>query len=289
MIRSLHAALAALLILAPYSPGQTKGSSDDIMVDIGDSDGSRSWVSQSSVGNLPAGRDLSGNPFASPMEFQVRISCPTTAGDSASPAGCSRAVSACTSGSAITGIGLLHEIYSRPVGTGDWRYLGSTCFADQVPGATPTITLPMIINAFHLTPWAKATLVTQPEGNTTLVGLPTYTRIVWSAAGYQPGEVDTHRLLGHTLSIRPRVDHHTYHFGDGSRFGPTRSDGGPYPTGDITHTYTAPGTYATRVDTTFTGDFRIDVGPWTPIPDTVTITGPTTTVTVKTAKPVLVR
>jgi hypothetical protein len=172
-----------------------------------------------------------------------------------------------------------------------WRYLGSTCFADQVPGATPTVSLAQIINAFHLTPWATATVSTQPEGNTTLVGLPTYARITWSTSGYEPGEIDTldpATMLGLTVQIRPRVDHYTYVFGDGTTFGPTHSDGGVWPTGDVTHAYPTPGAYQARVDTTFTGDFRINGGPWTQIPDTVTVTGPTTTITVHTAKPVLV-
>ena len=39
------------------------------------------------------------------------------------------------------------------------------------------------------------------------------------------------------------------------------SDGGVWPSGDITHSYPSPGTYQARVDTTFTGDFRINGGP----------------------------
>lgn len=40
---------------------------------------------------------------------------------------------------------------------------------------------------------------------------------------------------------------------------------------------------------TFGGEFRINGGPWTTIPDTVTITGPITTVQAKVAKAVLVQ
>jgi hypothetical protein len=249
-------------------------------------------AAEPTVRGLGNGKDLNGNPFAVPMVFQVRIACESNIAANPDPAACQRAAASCQTSTGIIGIGFLYEIYARPQGsTEPWRYLGSTCFADQVPGATPTVSLAQIINAFHLTPWATATISTQPEGNTTLVGLPTYARITWSTTGYQPGEIDTldpATMLGLTVQIRPRVDHYTYVFGDGTTFGPTRSDGGVWPTGDVTHSYPTPGAYQARVDTTFTGDFRINGGPWTQIPDTVTVTGPTTTITVHAAKPVLV-
>ena len=249
-------------------------------------------AAEPTVRGLGNGKDLNGNPFAVPMVFQVRIACESNIAANPDPAACQRAAASCQTSTGIIGIGFLYEIYARPQGsTEPWRYLGSTCFADQVPGATPTVSLAQIINAFHLTPWATATISTQPEGNTTLVGLPTYARITWSTTGYQPGEIDTldpATMLGLTVQIRPRVDHYTYVFGDGTTFGPTRSDGGVWPTGDVTHSYPTPGAYQARVDTTFTGDFRINGGPWTQIPDTVTVTGPTTTIPVHAAKPVLV-
>ena len=267
------------------SPGGVLGQATDAQ-------GVRLHASKSDVSYLGQGRDFDGNPFAVPMVFQVRIACPTNIAANPDPAACQRAAASCQTSTGIIGIGFLYEIYARPQGsTEPWRYLGSTCFADQVPGATPTVSLAQIINAFHLTPWATATVSTQPEGNTTLVGLPTYARITWSTSGYEPGEIDTldpATMLGLTVQIRPRVDHYTYVFGDGTTFGPTHSDGGVWPTGDVTHAYPTPGAYQARVDTTFTGDFRINGGPWTQIPDTVTVTGPTTTITVHTAKPVLV-
>jgi hypothetical protein len=48
------------------------------------------------------------------------------------------------------------------------------------------------------------------------------------------------------------------------------------------------GAYPAGVNTTFGGEFRIDGGDWAPIPDTVTVPGPTTTVTVRTAQAELV-
>ena len=285
--------LGAALILMPSAPAHGHGEGGgDFVVDAGHADGARASISRTLVGNFGQGKDLNGKAFATPMVFQVRIACESNTAANPDPAACQRAAASCQTSTGIIGIGFLYEIYARPRGaTSPWQYLGSTCFADQVPGASPAVSLAQIIDAFHLTPWATATVATQPEGNTTLVGLPTYARITWSSAGYQPGEIDTldpATMLGLTVQIRPRVDHYTYVFGDGSTLGPTRSDGGVWPDGNITHAYPTPGTYQARVDTTFTGDFRINGGPWTQIPDTVTVTGPETTITVHAAKPVLV-
>jgi hypothetical protein len=275
-------------------PGAEGGSGGGGMAHAAtEADGIRSQTSAEAVANLGNGKDLNGRAFAVPMVFSVRIACQVADPGDLDPSACQKAALGCLTNGQQAGIGLLYEIYTRPAdSTAAWQYVGSTCFADQVPGASPTLSMARIIDAFHLTPWATATVVTQPEGNTTLVTLPVFARISWSVQGYQPGEVDTldpAGMFGLTVQIRPKVDHYTYVWGDGTTTGPSRSDGGVWPTGDITHSYPTPGTYQVRVDTTFTGDFRVNGGPWTQIPDTVTITGPTTTVTVHTAKAVLVR
>jgi hypothetical protein len=142
---------------------------------------------------------------------------------------------------------------------------------------------------FMRTPWAKPQLSSQPAGNTTLVNLTTFYAVTWASAGFEPGEVDTGSIRGFTVRIRPKLVGFTYVFGDGSTFGPTTSTGGTYPDGDVTHIYAKPGTYAVRVDTTFGADFSIDGSTWDPIPSTVTVAGPTTTLTVREAKAVLVQ
>ena len=90
-------------------------------------------------------------------------------------------------------------------------------------------------------------------------------------------------------SRSPKLVGFTYHFGDGETFGPTDSLGGVYPDGDVVHTYRRPGEFTTRVTTTFGADFSLDGGAsWDEIPTTVDVPGPSTTVTVKEAKAVLV-
>jgi hypothetical protein len=161
----------------------------------------------------------------------------------------------------------------------------------MVPGAAKMPTVDMIAEAFHHTAWAKASISTQPRGNTTLVNLKTFYRVSWSERGYEPDEVDAIdpvTMFGYNVEIRPRLVSFVYHFGDGASLGPTTSRGGVYPDGDVVHTYGRPGRYPSRVDVTFGAEFRINGGTWVSIPDTVTVTQPSTTVTVREAKSVLV-
>lgn len=55
-----------------------------------------------------------------------------------------------------------------------------------------------------------------------------------------------------------------------------------WPDGGITHVYEHTGGYASHVEVTWSADFRVDGGAWTPIPETVTVPGPDTVVTVVT-------
>ncbi len=146
----------------------------------------------------------------------------------------------------------------------------------------------MIQEAFHTTPWARPVITTEPKGDITLVGLDTYYKVNWTTQGFQPGEIEPFTLLATPVEVRITLDHFTYFFGDGQDFGPTSNEGGVYPSGGITHQYPKVGDYPARVDTTFGGEFRINGGAWAPIPDTVTVPGPPTNVTVKTARAELV-
>ena len=168
-----------------------------------------------------------------------------------------------------------------------WRLLSRTCRANDVPGARPRPTMAMIVQAFHHTPWAKASIGFQPAGDVTLVNLPSFYQARWSAAGYGPGEVDTvdpRSMFGFAVQVRPRVESLVYHFGDGGSVGPTRSVGGVYPDGDIRHTYTRPGTFGAFVTVVWGADYRVGGGPWLPVPDTVSVDQPVTTITVKEAR-----
>ena len=175
----------------------------------------------------------------------------------------------------------MHEIYRQLLVPGQppgpWVAVGQTCFPDLVPGAARGPSMAQIIDAFHRTPWAVATIAIQPPGGRTLIGLDTYYQLIWSAAGYEPGEIDhldPATMAGFQVDIRPRLQALTWQFGDDVTFGPTTDLGGPYPDGAIRHAYTARGSFPVSVAVTWAGDYRINGGPWIAINDTVTVTSP---------------
>jgi hypothetical protein len=207
---------------------------------------------------------------------------------------CAHAVTACMN--PANGPGPLMRIWRQGTLNGQvvqpWTMIGVTCHANVAPNARPMLTMAMIQEAFNLTPWATGCTEVEPVGNVTLVGLDTFYRVEWSTEGFEPGEVhavDPARMLGYRVDIRPKLVGLTYRFGDGSEFGPTPSLGGRYPSGPIRHQYPQTGTFPVSVAVTWGGDFRIDGGDWTPIPNTVTVGGPATQLEVKAARAVLVQ
>ena len=206
---------------------------------------------------------------------------------------CGEAAQACAGNTPEEGQGPQIRLYRRELdangaATTGWQFIGTTCLPDLAPDKSVR-GLGDVLRAFHDTRFAKPTVHIQPEGNLTLVTLPTYFEVKWPSAGFQPGEVDADSLLDQQIRIRPTVVGYTYAFGDGTSFGPTPSPGGIYPDGDITHAYAEAGTYDTHIDITYGGQFSVDGGAWITIPDTVTVVGPVQTVTVKTAHARLVR
>ncbi len=101
----------------------------------------------------------------------------------------------------------------------------------QVRAAARGVTRALVQRAFRQLHFAHPRVHVQPEGNVTLVNLPTYYQVRWAARGFEPGEVASVRLLGRSVRLRPRVVSYTYRFGDGARLGPTSDAGGPYPMG----------------------------------------------------------
>ena len=144
----------------------------------------------------------------------------------------------------------------------------------------------MIREAFHDTDFSVPTVNIQPEGDVTLVNLPTYFEVKFPNAGFGPEEIDTPdpaRLLGYRIEVRPVLKSVTYQLGAQS-IGPTTSLGGPHPTGDITVTYARPGEQQVRVDIVYTGQFRVGGSQWFDIPGEVDLRGAPVTLTVREAK-----
>ena len=124
------------------------------------------------------------------------------------------------------------------------------------------------------------TAVTQP-GDQALINIPTilYTTPV-------PFTRDV-TLLGQTIRIQADPAAYRWHHGDNTSQ-TTRTPGAPYPRKDVTHTYTKPqANTRVRVDTIYRIRYRLPDGTWQTVPDTLTITGPTTTLTIHEARPYL--
>ncbi len=284
--------LAASLLVSETASADSTCDPTDLSQCVVDSGGIETGLTRIQLGRASNGLDLkTGAPDPRSYEYASVYACPSnTLGGLNSL--CLSATQTCAGNTAAQGLGPLIRLYRREVGANGvqvagWQVIGTTCLVDLVPGK-PVLGLGQILAAFHNTPWSRPTVHIQPEGNVTLVTLPTYFAAAWPEAGFQPGEADTLTMLGQQVQIRPTLDSYSYVFGDGKTLGPTTSAGGPYPGGDITHTYATAGIYNTHVDITFGGEFRISGGAWIPIPDTVTVAGPLQPLTVKTARARLV-
>lgn len=227
------------------------------------------------------------------FEYATTANCGSNRPDSPNPDDlCTSAVQYCAGNPPERGLGPSVRLFRRAIDAsgapaGPWVQYGITCFPEDAPGpARSTVTMAMVLAAFHDTDFATPTVEVEPRGNVTLVTLPTYFETRWPQAGFQPGEVDQvdpARMAGFRVEIRPQVKSITYDYGDGSTSGSTTSVGGPYPDGDITKTYTRAGDFAVRADVTYTGEFRVNGGQWIAIPGDVTIRGTAATLAVRTA------
>jgi hypothetical protein len=161
-----------------------------------------------------------------------------------------------------------------------WVPLAPTCYTDSVPARSGEpaegLTEAMILEQFHRTPFALPTTVVQPPDARTLVNLPVYFELAWPQEGFAPQDIDTTTLAGREVRIRPTLIGATYLTGDGTALGPTTSLGGPYPGGDINHTYTDPADVAPYISVEYGGEVSIDGGAWRPIPGSATVEGPPT-------------
>ena len=96
-------------------------------------------------------------------------------------------------------------------------------------------------------------------------------------------------LLGHSVRLDAEPVRFTWVHGDGTRAS-TSNAGRPYPAKDVTHQYQQPGDdLRARVDTTYRVRYSVDGGGWATLDETLTAPGPTTTLDVDEATPVLTR
>jgi hypothetical protein len=263
-------------------PGRVTGRSD--------SKGTYVDLASDQVAKMPAGPQ-GAVTTASHFEYQLQVACSGSLDNPGRTALCAEAITACDPAP-----GPMYYVLQRSVSAdgqplSGWRIVGRTCAPATALGVQPSITLVDIQRAFAAVPWATLSTGMQPPNNLTLVTVPVFYQVQWATEGISPGEVvsvDPARMLGYHVDIRPVLVGYTYHFGDGTSFGPTPDPGGTYPNGGITHPYAKAGVYAVRIDATLGAEFRIEGGPWTRIRDTATVGGIPTSMSVKTARAVLV-
>lgn len=239
----------------------------------------------------PAGNGRGAAPvvYVDPLEYSLESACAQRGADHVGPVvSCDYALRACQfrgDGS----YGSLLNVLARAKGSDDaWKFYGTTCRADSVPGKPappPVPTFGQIQTAFRNLPFGKPSVHIQPEGNVTLVNLPTYYQIRWPANGLAAGDTSAPvQLLSWSVQFRISAYSYVYHYGDGSSSAPTVDLGGPYPSGKIRHTYAKAGTAPVRVDARLTGEFRVNGGAWAPIDTVADLQGePVTTLTVRSA------
>lgn len=282
----------AVMLLVIFAP--TASATDEDLMGSAVADGARiSTISEDEFAEMDAHFWKGAKPRAPFFEYGVGSVCGGAPGDmdggnECGAAGmCERRNSDVVIGPPIAAWRREVDAAGRPVDGATWVKIGNTCRPERIPGNERALTMAMIQAAFHDTEFTVPSVNIQPEGDVTLVNLPTYFEVKFPSAAFGPDEVDQvdpARVLGHTVQVRPRLKSVTYHLGERT-VGPTTSLGGPYPSGDVTATYTQPGTHEVRVDITYTGQYRLgSSGPWLSIPGEVVRRGTVTTLVVREAK-----
>lgn len=155
--------------------------------------------------------------------------------------------------------GFWHDIFRDGIDVGD------VCMPEDAVDQVDVVQL--ILREFKRMSWPESRLLVQPRGGKTLVNLPTnfYT--------------DEHSPVSRTVTIaKRRVEiratpiTYTFHFGDGDSLA-SSSPGRPHPNLDVTHTYASVDDVAVSLDTTYSGEYRIGDGDWTPMDVTLTVAG----------------
>jgi hypothetical protein len=144
-----------------------------------------------------------------------------------------------------------------------------------------------VARAFRRIPLPASVINVQPPGGKTLVNLET----IFSADD-EPFQRSV-RLLGRTVRLKIWPSSFAWSFGD-QEAKTTTHGGRNYAAGAsmddyITHQYARTGTVSPSVDTTYSAEFSLNGGrTWIPVDGTVTINGPSASLRVVEARPVLV-
>ncbi|MFC0222117.1 hypothetical protein [Nocardioides zeicaulis] len=170
--------------------------------------------------------------------------------------------------------GFVHDVFMDGVDVGD------VCVPEA--DVDEVNVLALIIRQFKRIEWPASELVVQPPGGKTLVNFETN----FYTDDDQP-ITQTVRIAGRQVEIRAVQVTYRFHFGDGTGVD-SASPGRPNPYLDVTHVYTQADPVTVSLDTTYSGEYRIGGGAWTPINETVTVQGAAQDLDVVEALPQLV-
>lgn len=146
-----------------------------------------------------------------------------------------------------------------------WTIAGTVCIAPaEAQQAEVTVTLA----DFRRLPLPPATPAIQPAGGEALIRMRTNAYV--DPQSTQPQTFDI-TLLDTPVQVRATPTTYTWDFGDGSNPLTTEDPGAPYPDLTTWHEYQAPGTVQITLTTTYTGEYSVAGGPWTPIPGTAQV------------------
>ena len=164
-----------------------------------------------------------------------------------------------------------------------WALLGSQCFGRPPTVADtprPQVTPGLVLNAIRRIGLPELTAQTQPADKT----LVNFATIFFA----EPETFTrTLTLLGQQVDVEATPSQFTWHYGDGTSQ-TTTSPGAPYPSKEITYSYTDAHTTVTpSVDVTYSARFRVNDGAWQDIGETVTIAGPASNLRISEATAVL--
>jgi hypothetical protein len=152
------------------------------------------------------------------------------------------------------------------------------------PGPAPSgavFTPGLAQSAVENLPMPALELNVQPDGPT-LVNAPT---LFYTEPEPFSTSID---LLGHTIEVRAEPVSFIWVHGDGTSQS-TSTPGKPYPNRDVAHRYMKPEDVSARVDTVYEVEFSIDGDGWESLDAPLIAAGPSTSVEVQEAAPVLVR
>ena len=164
---------------------------------------------------------------------------------------------------------------------GQWVPLNTQCMGGTPPEvALPTVTPGDVLSALRRVGLPRLETFVQPEAKT----LVNFDTIFYTES--EPVDVDL-TILGQAVDVVATPSRYRWVFGDGGS-ATTSVPGAPYPAKTIVHRYAdAQVTVSPHVEVTYTARFRVNGGAWQDIDGTVTTVGPSTSLRVAEASPVL--